>query len=222
MGSSPARRLVRTPRPGAAAARNAGVAVARGSFVLFTDDDCVPDPRWAGALAAALERDAAAAGATVTAPPADRMAVASQHVADYLTTTSLDSRGRIRFAASSNLGCRAEVLRELPFDEGYPASGGEDRDWCARLMGAGHALSFVPDAMVVHHQELTIASFMRKHAGYGRGARMFRRRHGSPDTKAVRAFHARLIREGFRRGPGRAPSSAWRKSRPRRASPARP
>lgn len=201
VGRSSARRLLRSPRPGAAAARNAGAAAARAPLVLFTDDDCVPHPGWAAAVAGALREHAAAAGTTLTASPGDRLAVASQHVADYLTTSSLDSARRIRFAASSNLGCRTEVLRALPFDEGYPASGGEDRDWCARLIEAGHELSFVPDALVTHHQQLDMGSFWRKHTGYGRGARIFRRRHGAADTDGVRGFHLRLVGSAFRRDP---------------------
>jgi len=201
VGRSPRCRLLPAPRRGAAAARNAGVAAARAPLVLFTDDDCAPHPGWAVALARKLEEGVAAAGVTIAGSPGGRMALASQHVADYLTTASLDPSGRIRFGASSNLGCRTELLRELQFDGSYPASGGEDRDWCARLIEAGHELCFVPDALVTHHQQLTLEGFWRKHAGYGRGARIFRRRHGPSDTSGIRRFHLRLLRDAFRRGP---------------------
>jgi glycosyltransferase involved in cell wall biosynthesis len=35
-----------TSAHGPAAARNAGWRIARGEIVAFTDDDCIPDPRW--------------------------------------------------------------------------------------------------------------------------------------------------------------------------------
>src|SRR5258705_2165999 len=37
-------RLIRQPRGGPAAARNAGAALARGVFLAFIDDDCTPAP----------------------------------------------------------------------------------------------------------------------------------------------------------------------------------
>jgi GT2 family glycosyltransferase len=202
VGQRPGCRLVRGPGRGSATARNLGAATARAPLVLFTDDDCEPDRAWAETLAAVLEDEvAAAAGSTLTDSGHDRLALASQHVADFLTIYSLDRTGRTRFAASSNLGCRAEVLERVPFDEGYPGSGGEDRDWCARLIESGHELMLVPDALVGHHQQLTLGAFWRKHAAYGRGARRFHRMHGYPDTRGVGGFHARLVQGGFRRGP---------------------
>ena len=48
----PGVRLVRQPRPGISAARNAGVAASTGEIVVFTDDDVQVDPSWLRAIAA--------------------------------------------------------------------------------------------------------------------------------------------------------------------------
>ena len=48
--------LMRIEHAGPAAARNAGARRARGEYLVFTDDDCVPSPEWLGALAAGMSR----------------------------------------------------------------------------------------------------------------------------------------------------------------------
>ena len=47
-------RWVAGPRRGPAANRNAGARNARGAWVLFLDDDCIPVPGWVDAYATAI------------------------------------------------------------------------------------------------------------------------------------------------------------------------
>jgi glycosyltransferase involved in cell wall biosynthesis len=43
--------LITQPHSGPAAARNTGAAKAKGEFLAFTDDDCIPSPDWLQVLA---------------------------------------------------------------------------------------------------------------------------------------------------------------------------
>lgn len=52
--------------------RNTGAALARGAYLLFTDDDCLPTPTWAPALRAALEGGADVVQGRTTPPPQPR------------------------------------------------------------------------------------------------------------------------------------------------------
>jgi glycosyltransferase involved in cell wall biosynthesis len=192
-------RLVRQPGAGPSAARNRGARAAGGTYVCFTDDDCEPQPDWVERLTATLRTGAAAvAGCTVNGSPGDPFAEASALIAAAPAVLGKDPES-LSFAPSNNLGCRADVLAALPFDEGFPAAAGEDRDWCARLIAAGHVLASEPGAVVVHHQQLRFGDFWRKQIQYGRGAYLFRRRGGGPPLESP-VFYGRLVRRGFRHG----------------------
>ena len=160
-------RLVRADGRGPAAARNRGAADASSPLLAFTDDDCRPDPGWLAALVQRLDGGAAVvAGPTRNAQPGDPLAAASQAVTNHLVDSTLDA-GTVAFAPTSNLAMRAEVHRDLPFDETFPLAAGEDRDWCARVVASGRRIEFEPTAVVDHHQDLTLARFWRQHQRYG-------------------------------------------------------
>jgi glycosyltransferase involved in cell wall biosynthesis len=193
-------RLIRLDHSGPAAARNAGAGDARGKCICFTDDDCEPAAGWAEALVRAVEAGAdAAAGRTLSANPRSAIAVAAEVVAEAPELASVSSTGRLSFAPTNNLACRADVLVAVPFDERYRAAAGEDRDWCARLEAAGYVLRAAPGAELVHRPDATLRAFLRQQVRYGRGAYRFRtsgaRRRLEPPT-----FYGRLIRGGFARG----------------------
>jgi glycosyltransferase involved in cell wall biosynthesis len=198
-------RLVHTGGAGPAAARNAGARASRGRVVCFTDDDCLPDPRWAELLAASCPAHGAVAGETVNARPADRWAEASQLLTSELQRGSLDpASGTLGFAPTCNLAVSVELARELPFDESFPSAAGEDREWCARLRERGLELRYQPAAVVRHEQSLGGArDFLCQQYRYGRGAA--RLRAGGRDLAGART-RAALMRAGLRAGP----RVAWR------------
>lgn len=193
--TAPRARILRGTGAGPAAARNLGARAATGQVVCFTDDDCIPDSRWAELLAAACEEGGAAAGTTVADPAAGHSAAAAQLLTQLLQTTSLNpATGGLGFAPACNLACGAACVRELPFDESFPHAAGEDRDWCARLAQAGGILRSVPEASVSHHPQLGLRGLLRQQWRYGRGAVRFRTADGA-NRLAGRRFYARLLRE---------------------------
>jgi len=146
-------RLVRGAGDGAVDARLAGVAAARGEFVAFTDDDCVPHEHWLRAGVAALE-----AGADVVqgvtrphgkARPLDRTIMVDRNDGLYNTCnvfyrrSAYDAAGGFQARAGSNLGFRPGWrAKNLGF--------GEDALLAWRVRRAGRA-AFAPDAVVEHH-----------------------------------------------------------------------
>jgi glycosyltransferase involved in cell wall biosynthesis len=193
-------RLLRLQGRGPAAARNAGVASVTAPFVCFTDDDCTPCPDWAAKLAAALAGGAPAAGGRTTpVRPDSPFASASGILSVALREPEHGPHPYTMFASTSNLGVRASILHEVPFDEGYLFAS-EDRDWCARLTARGYELEIVPNAAVIHHRDDDLPEFWRRYVRYGEGSYRFRRMH-SGGRPAEPGFYAHLVRQGFSRSP---------------------
>jgi glycosyltransferase involved in cell wall biosynthesis len=192
----PRAQLIRRVGGGPAAARNAGARAARGSFLCFTDDDCAPRTDWVEHLVEALRRGAdAAAGVTVSGGGV--LAEASEIVAHAPAAAPAPSGSDVPFAPSNNVACTKAVFEVTPFDESYPDAAGEDREWCARLTGAGFVLHSEPAARIVHHQELTLSRFLRQQIRYGRAAFRFRRRSGHRRPLESVGFYSALLRRAF-------------------------
>lgn len=206
--------LLRRPHAGPGAARNAGAAHARRSFVVFTDDDCVPEPGWLRALADAFEREphSAVGGTTRNGATWNRYSVASQAVVDAFHAYCNGDGAEPRFFASNNVAFPAEELRALGgFDASFPYA--EDRELCDRWLHRGHGMTSAPDAVVHHLRELSLARFWRQHYGYGRGASHFHRaraRHGWGRHIPEPWFYPQLVRRGraFAREGGTLPLAA--------------
>ena len=103
-------RLVRLDGCGPAAARNAGVRAARAEVVLLTDDDCVPAPGWAAALAAAVEGRRVVAVGQTEFDPAHPLVAAKPPRRSACATIVSD-------AATRNLALPRELALAVPLDE---------------------------------------------------------------------------------------------------------
>ncbi len=189
---------------GPAAARNLGAKAARGAVLAFTDDDCVPSPRWAHELDAAVRAHpgAGVAGVTLNGLPDDVFAIGSQLVLDA-SHTHFAVEGKPRFVASCNLALPAAAFHELGgFDRSFRHA--EDRDLCARWHASGRSFVWAPGAQVVHRRTMGTASFISQHAGYGRGAyALHRRMSGSGLVPSPQPGFYGVLAEQVRRAPER-------------------
>jgi GT2 family glycosyltransferase len=192
-------RLIQTDGAGPAAARNAGARAASHRVVCFTDDDCLPDPRWAELLATSCPPEGAVAGETVNARPRDPFAEASQLATSELQRASLDpSTGSLGFAPTCNLAVARATAQRFPFDERFPDAAGEDREWCARLRAAGAPLRYAPYAVVRHEQRLGARGFVGQQLRYGRAAARLRA-HDTPLASGGQRLA--IARAALRAGP---------------------
>lgn len=193
-------RLYRQRNQGPAAARNLGVRVARGRWVAFLDDDCIPEPEWLRGFASALDDGlyAGAGGLMVSRPDDSTFSIASNLLVAYLCDY-FDSVDHAQFFPTANLVVEREAFLALGgFDESFRLAAAEDRDLCDRWNEHGLAIRVAVDAVVHHSPKLSLGGFVRQHFNYGRGAchlHEARRRRGvaAPRVEPFRFYSGLLL-----------------------------
>jgi glycosyltransferase involved in cell wall biosynthesis len=202
-------RLIEQANAGPAAARNAGAAVARGEYLVFTDDDCLPDSRWLSALSeSAARHPGCGVGGRVDNALNDGIySHASQQLIDFLYGYYNEPDAPGRFFITSNHAVPTARFRELGgFDVTFPLAAAEDRDLCDRWREQGGAIVYDDRAVVHHAHPLGLRSFCRQHFNYGRGAfhlHVARERRGvAPILFEHESFYPRLVGHPLKKGGG--------------------
>ncbi len=137
----PSARWVQGPRKGPAANRNNGARHATGDWLVFTDDDCLPDAGWLRAIATAAAAGEAEVieGRTVTP--------------DKVDNPFLQGIENLKGGSywSCNLAVRRSAFWDIGgFDEDFLEAAGEDMEFAFRFRQRGLRPRFCPDALVLH------------------------------------------------------------------------
>ncbi len=167
-------RLLKQANAGPGKARNQGVAKARGEYIAFTDDDCMPHADWLSKLALRLARspDALIGGHTLNVLTHNPYSSASQSLIDYVYEY-YGNRSQGFFFASNNIAmARSQYLDIGGFDVSFPFAS-EDRDMCDRWQQHQYPMIYAPEAKIDHAHALLLRTFWRQHFSYGQGAFRF-------------------------------------------------
>jgi succinoglycan biosynthesis protein ExoM len=144
-------RYVHEPLPGIPAARNRALDEAAGArFIVFIDDDEVPNDGWLTALVQAQRSSGASGVAGAVVPqydgPVDPWIVAG----GFFVRDRWPSGTVVSTAATNNLLLDLDVIREhgLRFDLGFTDTGGSDTVLTRQLTRAGGRIVWCDEAVV--------------------------------------------------------------------------
>lgn len=171
---------------GPAAARNRGWRRADAPLILFTDADCVPEPRWAEELILGLggEYDGVKGVYSRGGTRVIQRLAQVEFEERYLIMARRES---VFLADTYSAGFKKSSLQKLGgFDEGFPFPEHEDVDLSWRLVRQGSKIGFIPGARVAHtHRETWQEYFSLK----------FRR--GKWRVMLVKGFPEMAVNDGY-------------------------
>ena len=169
----------RGPARGPAANRNHGARIASGDWLVFTDDDCLPQPGWIEAYAHAADQCDVLEGRT--------SAVGDRYRVDMECPVN-ETGG---YVWSCNIAIKREIFFQLgAFNESFPAPAMEDMELYARIQEANLACRFVPTALVLHPWRLRKG--LRSIQAHSRSVATFVHLH--PETSVDYTLFAQCIK----------------------------
>lgn len=158
------------PHRGPAANRNNGARHARGEWLIFTDDDCVPEPDWLESYASEMIAGRAALEGRVRSEPTPTSA---------WDEAPINERGGLFWSA--NIAVRRDLFECVGgFDENYESAAMEDVDLRETLKSRGFAITFVSSATVFHPMRRADLAMRWAHARKLRSAVYFDRKWLGP------------------------------------------
>lgn len=182
-----ARLLFRSqPNGGPGTARNHGVSLATGRFVVFIGDDTVPEPRFLAEHARVHQESGddplvACLGYTGW-PPTERVTAFMDYINDYglqFGYKLIDDGALVpfNFFYTSNISIDRQLLAEHPFDTTFPSAAWEDIELAYRLDAKGLKIRYNSGAVTRHYHAMTIDSFARRQYTVGKSGAIFYRKH---------------------------------------------
>jgi glycosyltransferase involved in cell wall biosynthesis len=190
-------KLVTQNHAGPSKARNTGAAKAKGNFLVFTDDDCVPVPDWLQKLSMGFTEfsNHMIGGKTLNALPNNIYSSVSQLIIDAVYSYYNVFPNRPSYFTSNNIALPSEAFYAIGgFNDTFMFA--EDREFCDQWLRHGYQMTQFPEVVLYHAHVLTLLTFWRQHFNYGRGAYRYhhaRAQRGAGPFRPDLKFYFRLF-----------------------------
>ncbi len=166
-------RFIKQDHKGPGAARNLGMAKARGHILVFIDSDCIAPPDWLFNIKTAFDKDPSidAFGgrddAHTSFPPL--LKAINYTMTSFLFTGGMRGGKKKRLAKfyprSFNMGLRRDLANEIGGFGGLRH--GQDIEFSNRIIKSGAHVAYIPDAVVFHKRRTSFKKFFKQVFNWG-------------------------------------------------------
>ncbi|MEW6067176.1 MAG: glycosyltransferase [Nitrospirota bacterium] len=181
-------RVITQPNKGVSAARNAGIEIAEGEHIAFTDDDCILPDNWL--INMHKDLDSASKDTAGVGGPLNSVSNKNSFIGKFISfldefnyvpvigkyfirpvhISRLTGYEQISYLRTSNAMFRKVCLNEIGgFDQYFNRPGGEDPDLCYRLLTLNYRFYFDKDLAILHQSRDSFISYFRSLKNYLKG-----------------------------------------------------
>jgi len=155
--------LLTQANAGPAAARNRGARESHGAIVLFTDDDCVPEPDWLDAMLGPFKDPEVTAAKGVYLSRQTTLAARFVQIEYEDRYRMMAGRDCIDFVDTYSAAFRRGRFLEMAgYDISFPVACAEDVELSYRMSARGWKMKFAPAAEVYHTHPETLSRYLQK------------------------------------------------------------
>lgn len=150
--------------PGSYAARNRGIALAKGEILAFTDADCIPAPNW---LETGVKRLLATPNCGLVAGKIELFFQDSDRptaVELYDSVTFFNQKQYVeehKYGATANLFTYKSVFERVGLFNSQLKSGG-DKEWGSKVFAGGYSSVYADETRVAHPARYSFGQMYRK------------------------------------------------------------
>lgn len=155
--------VIRETKPGAYAARNAGIRAANGTLYAFTDADCVPHEQWLESGIEFLERNpefSHLGGRIDVFFEDESLNLTEVYEKAFGFRQEQIATGR-KYTVTANMMVRASAFDKVGLFREDLYSGG-DIEWCMRASGLGYKIGYSENTIVRHPARKSLRELLTK------------------------------------------------------------